>query len=520
MKASLLLLVAATTIVGFLPVVFTSAQNNFMVPSEQKFTKTLQRGMNGVEVEGLQKFLKQFHDLYPEGMVSGYFGMLTEQAVIKFQQKYGIEQLGIVGPKTRSALNELSAKMTLSKPSSSIPFVSQQILRASHTPSVATLLTTKDRITLPTDITIGNDGNPVIAYYSAIDLSIVFCSDETCTGPVIKKDITNSMHTNSESLALLNNLSGDSLTVIESDSGAFLNICKKPQCNGHVIKNIGWGNYFDIAIEKDGLPLIVFLERTATSGRWTGWELKLFHCGDVWCESGNSTATLDRFDYRITGQHPMTRVSLAIDSDGLPVIAYQGNQDERGVLKILKCGNIVCSSGNTIFVADENGDTGLYPSLAIGRDGFPIIGYFQRDLSAWNYELHFLHCGTTTCTSGNSITVVDDDIFIGRNITLMVGADGLPLLVYDTRSLEAYSWDSDFKAAHCNNLLCTASTTITKIERIGNIGNDSSVVIGKDGLPIISFADLREDGMGTDLRVFKCGDAACSLLPEELKPNR
>ncbi len=39
--------------------------------------------------------------------MSGYFGALTEKAVKKFQAKYGIEAIGIVGPLTRTKLNAL-----------------------------------------------------------------------------------------------------------------------------------------------------------------------------------------------------------------------------------------------------------------------------------------------------------------------------------------------------------------------------------------------------------------------------
>lgn len=44
-------------------------------------------------------------------MVTGYFGPLTEAAVKRFQQKYGIEPIGIVGPKTRAVLNKLTVEL-------------------------------------------------------------------------------------------------------------------------------------------------------------------------------------------------------------------------------------------------------------------------------------------------------------------------------------------------------------------------------------------------------------------------
>lgn len=72
-----------------------------------KFTKFLQRGTRGNEVKKLQEFLRSYSDVYPDGLATGYFGLLTEAAVKRLQEKEGIEPLGIVGPKTRERLNKL-----------------------------------------------------------------------------------------------------------------------------------------------------------------------------------------------------------------------------------------------------------------------------------------------------------------------------------------------------------------------------------------------------------------------------
>lgn len=79
-----------------------------VVKAELKLTKTLRKGESSDEVKQLQEFLKQFPDIYPEGIVTGFFGSLTETAVKRFQEKYGIESIGIVGPKTIQKLNKFS----------------------------------------------------------------------------------------------------------------------------------------------------------------------------------------------------------------------------------------------------------------------------------------------------------------------------------------------------------------------------------------------------------------------------
>jgi len=81
-----------------------------------EFSRRLESGSKGKEVEELQECLSFFSDIYPEGTVSGYFGQKTKEAVTLFQEKYQEEILapwgfnqgtGIVSQTTRKKLNEV-----------------------------------------------------------------------------------------------------------------------------------------------------------------------------------------------------------------------------------------------------------------------------------------------------------------------------------------------------------------------------------------------------------------------------
>ncbi|MEK9174985.1 MAG: peptidoglycan-binding protein [Patescibacteria group bacterium] len=74
----------------------------------------LKEGSRGNNVKTLQAILAIDQDIYPESVISGYFGKLTANAVKRFQKKYGIEQAGHIGPKTLKKLNELLEKHPLS----------------------------------------------------------------------------------------------------------------------------------------------------------------------------------------------------------------------------------------------------------------------------------------------------------------------------------------------------------------------------------------------------------------------
>lgn len=88
-------------------------------PLSATFRQNLRRGSTGNEVNALQDFLKKDPLLYPESIVSGSFGSLTEAAVKRFQKKYGLPETGTVGPLTREKLNMLSsAPNTFSPPPS------------------------------------------------------------------------------------------------------------------------------------------------------------------------------------------------------------------------------------------------------------------------------------------------------------------------------------------------------------------------------------------------------------------
>jgi len=64
-------------------------------------------GSSGSQVSQLQEFLATNSMIYPEGIVSGYFGPLTRAAVVQFQVNYDIDQAGRVGPVTLARINEV-----------------------------------------------------------------------------------------------------------------------------------------------------------------------------------------------------------------------------------------------------------------------------------------------------------------------------------------------------------------------------------------------------------------------------
>lgn len=75
------------------------------VASADALNRQLEVGMSGADVSVLQTFLATDVTLYPQGLVTGYFGFLTKAAVSNFQSRNGIPAVGRVGPQTLPVLN-------------------------------------------------------------------------------------------------------------------------------------------------------------------------------------------------------------------------------------------------------------------------------------------------------------------------------------------------------------------------------------------------------------------------------
>ena len=84
----------------------TEASKNTLISSHLKL------GSSGEEVKLLQAVLSTDKSIYPSGITSGYYGNLTKQAVINFQQKYNLPQTGELDQQTIDKFNEVYGDKT------------------------------------------------------------------------------------------------------------------------------------------------------------------------------------------------------------------------------------------------------------------------------------------------------------------------------------------------------------------------------------------------------------------------
>lgn len=338
-------------------------------------------------------------------------------------------------------------------------------------------------------IAIGSDGLPVISYFDGTngDLKVAKCGNADCTSgnTLTTVDSTAALTGYYTSIAI----GADGLPVIFyydwTNSKFKVAKCGNLACSsGNTITILvpqpPFGFYNSIAIGADGLPII-------SSDTNASRVLNVSKCGNAACTSGNTLTTVDSTG--IVGYYN----SIVIGTDGFPVISYLDSSNSG--LKVAKCGDPACTSGNTFTIVDSTGSAGARTSIAIGADGLPVISYID-----WtNFDLKVAKCGDATCTSGNTLTTIDSASHVDYDTSIAIGTDGLPVISYlDTNP------NYDIKVAKCGNATCTAGNTLTTVDSAGTIGAYHSIAIGADGLPVISYFDQTNG----DLKVAKednCG---------------
>jgi hypothetical protein len=358
-------------------------------------------------------------------------------------------------------------------------------------PAITTVDDPANQVGYDTSIAIGTDGLPVISYqdYTAGALKVAHCGNAACTTGDTLATVDGPANQVGKYTSIA--IGTDGLPVISyfDQTAAALKVaqCGNAACTtGYTLTTVDdppttVGYYTSIAIGTDGLPVISYQDYSA-------WVLKVAHCGNAACTSGNSLTTVD---------DPTNQVgvftSIAIGTDGLPVISYQDYT--AGALKVAHCGNAACTTGNTFTTVDDPYSfVGYYNSIAIGTDGLPVISY-------WDYTFYLLkvaHCGNAACTSGNTLTTVDNSA--GYYTSIAIGTDGLPVISYQDYNASA------LKVAHCGNAACTSGNTLTTVDDPANqVGYYNSIAIGTDGLPVISYQDYT----AYSLKVAKCATRTC-----------
>jgi len=241
------------------------------------------------------------------------------------------------------------------------------------------------------------------------------------------------------------------------------------------------GFYPSLAIGTDGYPVVSYRDNSNKA-------LKLVHCASVDCSLIDPPVTLD--DTGNVGRY----TSIAIGNDTYPIVCYRNS--DSNALMVVHCTSVDCSTQVLPEVLDRTSDVAEYTSIAIGLDLFPVISYW--DLT--NKDLILLHCNNVECSVRLAKnTILDSGGSVGRYNSMAIGTDGYPVISYydDT--------NRDLKLVHCTSTDCLSFETHI-LDFAGDVGKHTSVVIGSDGFPVVSY----NDATNNDLKLLHCSSVGCS----------
>lgn len=117
------------------------ARTHAQVSGRVTISQQLDVGSRGQDVRTLQTFLATNGSVYPQGIISGYYGPLTAAAVRNFQIGYELPPVGRVGPLTLALLNQMITNGTPIDVNA--PIVSSLRVAPSRTEAVVTWQTSE-----------------------------------------------------------------------------------------------------------------------------------------------------------------------------------------------------------------------------------------------------------------------------------------------------------------------------------------------------------------------------------------
>ncbi len=227
-----------------------------------------------------------------------------------------------------------------------------------------------------TSLVLDGNGYPVISYYDRTNrnLKVLHCNDANCDP----------------------NVNGaESITSPDATADA--------------------GQDTSLILDGNGYPVVSYYDNNIINRN-----PKVLHCNDPNCDpnvNGAESITSPDSDEGV-GKYS----SLVLDSNGYPVISYYDG--DNADLKVLHCNDPNCDPNvngtESITSPDTRGGPGEFTSLALDSDGYPVISYW----AASNEDLRVIHCNDPACA--NAAPVASDESYSTEADTpLTIAAPGV-----------------------------------------------------------------------------------------------
>lgn len=316
-----------------------------------------------------------------------------------------------------------------------------------------------------TSLQLDSSEYPVIAY--GRELTVMHCNDAVCSGDDELINVVDSSPSTGRSLLL--DSSGNPVLSYVTDGSIKVAVCNDPACSGgdesistFALPDFVWET--SIQLDESGLPVVAF----------GGAALSLLRCNDPTCSGDDDPITTIDAD----GEG----VSLHLDRDGLPVIAYldisSAASPDFGWLKVARCRDPACTlvDINAVqFVGFEG-----HLSMQLDASGSPVISYWDP----FDEVVKLVHCNDSSCTGGDETVNVTGAG--GRSNSLKLDSSGNPVI------------SAGPELVHCNYPACAGNDESLAVF----VGTANSLQLDGSGNPVFSSAT-------ESLWLTRCSDPNC-----------
>ena len=189
---------------------------------------------------------------------------------------------------------------------------------------------------------------------------------------------------------------------------------------------------------------------------------------------------------------------IVVPGDGLPVML----QEHSDRLYLAKCTRLDCADGATRDIVARKGANQPEASLAVGSDGLPILVYYDGQVSA----LKFDRCNDMTCED-RSTEILGVGEFEYASLT--VAGDGLPMMVYFDRTNVTQSVRPSLTFLKCEDLSCSETTAATTLDALFTAR--ATLRLSDEGLPVVSYVRTIVGSTNSfSIVVASCDEPDCS----------
>ena len=238
-------------------------------------------------------------------------------------------------------------------------------------------------------------------------------------------------------------------------NGLEINKCQDIKCQNVLSNQIEPTSvqvtYPSIALGSNGFPFVLYVSQIVGPPPWED-DVVLYQCTDLDCTTGTKTILLH-------GTPPNTYaggdIAIAIQpTNGYPIFTLTQNSLQVGPQTlVVACQDLSCTQ-RTVTTIQESSFVIEEQSIAIGSDGLPVVAYSRLS----NGALYFVRCRTQDCSQYAPPRLLDNN---GATPTILIQNDGLPALSF--RGWETPS-DVNSYFLKCHDLRCSSFETTTLYE--------------------------------------------------------